>query len=375
MPLFLEFKPTKKISSDEIVDQLCKSILQLPSIVHQGADVSILRNNESNVAEVKLTIKGISVIDNESSNMLHSILCERIDDNELPFYVSLLSTTEHSAPGEGLFRHERLRPLRSKNSRLLSKITDLVIPDEFCCKLSGDIMDDPVYDIRSPGAYYDQDFLQYWLRKSEKKLMPHTNAPCNSSFLKQNFELQIRIIQFVDATLKMAEADSREQILRKFKLLDSSDKKTLEQSLRRASMSGNGDDIKLILSLGANVNAQDENPEKRNTALHWAIQENKIDNAVMLLRSGARIDIQNAKGETATTLILQRLSVQDPEIQPLVLNCKLLDLELPGVGVRRQNIQLPHPLNGAALFGQPAHAERATHNANSGSQNLQSRSG
>lgn len=256
MPIFLEFKPTKKISSNELADQLCLSVMRLPSIVHQGAEVSIMKDKDSFIEVIKLTIKGISVIDEESQNMLFSILCDRISDAELPFYVSSTSLSQRALPGEGVFLHERLKPLRSKNSRLLAKIVNLEIPDEFCCTLSGDIMDHPVYDSRSPEVCYDQDFLQYWLQKSEKKLMPHTNVPCNNSFLKQNFALKIRITQFVETAMKAAEAIAREQILSKFKLSGASDKKALEQALRRAAMSGNGDDIEVILSLGADVNAR-----------------------------------------------------------------------------------------------------------------------
>lgn len=358
MPIFLKFKPTKEIASSEQADQLCLSVLRLPSIIHQGAETSIKKNDKSLIEEVSLTIKGIAVIDEESLNMLFSIVSDRISDAELPFYVSETSLT-HQIPGEGIFRHDRLKPLRSKNSKLLAKVADLKIPDEFCCKLSGDIMDDPVYDLRSPGISYDQDFLQYWLQKSEKKLMPHTNVPCNKSFLKLNFELKIKIIQFVDATLNAAEAKAREEILHKFKLSGASDKKALEQALRRAAMSGNGDDIELVLSMGADVNAQDENPQKRNTAIHWAIQENKISNAVVLLTSGARIDIPNAKGETATTLILQRLSAQDPEIQPLALNCRLLGLKLAGANPVQQQSRPPvQAINGATLFRNPSREER-----------------
>lgn len=77
----------------------------------------------------------------------------------------------------------------------------------------------------------------------------------------------------------------------------------------------------------------------------------------MLLRAGARIDIPNAKGETATTLILQRLSTQDPEIQPLVLNCRLLGLALSGTNANsRQNRETPHSINGPTLFAQSSQA-------------------
>lgn len=354
MPLFLEFKPTKKISSDEASDELTTAILKISSLAHQGANASITRDNEGFIFDIKLVIKGISVVDNESGHMLYSIVNERIYDCGLPFFISKSTVTTHVLPGEAVFNHERFRPLRSKNSRLFAKFPDLEIPEEFCCKLSGDIMDDPVYDIRSPGVCYDQDFLQYWLRKSAQQLMPHTKMPCHDSFIKQNFDLKIRIVKFVKEAIASAEQTMRERLLQKFKLSATSDKKTLNQALRRASMAGEGDDINFLLSLGADVNAQDENPQKKNTALHWAIRENKISNAIQLVCSGARIDIPDATGTTACVLILRRLSDNDPEIQPLVLNCHLFGLVLPGVTSfrRQENTQTttPHGQNGMLLF-------------------------
>ena len=356
MPLLLEFKPTTKIQMpNPIVHEFLQSVDRTPYIPHQGIEANIKRDQGNFIEQINLRINGLSVIDEESENMLCSIIRERIKELNLPFRISGSSRHRAALPGEALFLHERFKPIRSKNSKLLAKIAGLEIPEEFCCLLSGDIMDEPVYDIRSPGVHYDQDFLEYCLRKSNKKLMPHTNVPCNASFIKTNFDLKIRIINFVKFSLQTAEIQNRGKILEKFKVGETSDKKSLNQALRRAAMTGYGEDMGILLSLGANVNAQDDNPQKRYTALHLAIRENKIQNAVYLVSSGARIDIPDALGITATQLIVERHVLRDPEIQPLIYNCEIFGLSLPGV-IRTPNqppiaMQMARAPNNAALFG------------------------
>lgn len=352
MPLFLEFKPKKQIASsgsEKIIDDLMKSILKIPSIVHTSATINVAEKNGF-IEFFKVTINGLSVIDNESAHMLHIIVSERLDDSELPFYVSGLTKSAAALPGEAAFLHERLKPLRSKNAKLLSKINVAEIPEDFCCKLSGEIMDEPVYDMRAPGVNYDQDFLQYWLRINEKKLMPHTNIPSEEFFIKVNFGLKARINDFIKNAVEAFEIDSRRKMLEKFKITETGDKKGINQALRRAAMLGASDEIELLLSIGADVNSQDENSQKRFTPLHLAIRENKINCSIRLLRLGARIDIPDAAGIMVSQLIIERLQARDPEIQPVVLNCDLLGLSMPGVSRVRQEAQIPHSQNQAGVF-------------------------
>jgi hypothetical protein len=78
-----------------------------------------------------------------------------------------------------------------------------------------------------------------------------------------------------------------------------------EQALRRAAMAGTTEDLFVLLSTGINIDAQDEKPIKRNTALHLALVNQQYDNAEYLMNRGARIDIPNADGVTAQDLIEQ----------------------------------------------------------------------
>lgn len=105
------------------------------------------------------------------------------------------------------------------------------------------------------------------------------------------------------------EIDELQNIIKKCKL-DSNkfkDAATKEQALRRLATSPEEeavDDLCFLLSIGqVNIDAQDTNPNSKNTALHLAISRHHLNNALFLIRQGARMDIKNAKGETAQDLI------------------------------------------------------------------------
>lgn len=224
-------------------------------------------------------------------------------------------------PNEVRFLHTRFRPIKSKNSKLLSDVPCVIIPDEYCCPLSGDIMENPVYDIRAPQLRYDEIFLQYWIGKSYPKLVPHTQTPYNKDFLKVDFDLKIKITNFVKKTLEEHAVKKLEATLLKFKLPVTQDKSVLNQALRRAAMCGTHEDLSVLFSFAADVNARDENPEKMHTALHWALLEKKFLNASTLIYSGAKICIKSAKGITPLDLILKVENQEEKE--NLLFICKM----------------------------------------------------
>lgn len=94
-----------------------------------------------------------------------------------------------------------------------------------------------------------------------------------------------------------------------------------------------------------------------------------INDALCFVTSGLRIDIPDASGITAAQLMIERASSHDPAIQPLILNCNLLGLNLPGL-VHAHNqppiqMQVPNSQNGAALFSGSAQAAQQSHSKTS----------
>jgi len=86
--------------------------------------------------------------------------------------------------------------------------------------------------------------------------------------------------------------------LEEYKLLNDS-QENLEKGLRIAAHNNRYDDIKIFIQYVKNLNAQDNNPEKRFTALHLAVFKNHKEIAQLLKNSDALVDIKDAKNKTA----------------------------------------------------------------------------
>lgn len=95
--------------------------------------------------------------------------------------------------------------------------------------------------------------------------------------------------------------------LEKFKLDPNKkhDKAIREQALRRAAMCGTTQDLLILLSSDVDINSQDTNLSKKNTALHLSLIHKKFDNAKFLMNRGAKLDILNANNLTVKDLIEQ----------------------------------------------------------------------
>lgn len=80
----------------------------------------------------------------------------------------------------------------------------------------------------------------------------------------------------------------------------------LGKTLRRAANSGLCADIQTIFEScnpEAVIDLQDENPNIKNTALHYAIDKQHIDVIELLLKHGAKIDIENVPKNTQLMLM------------------------------------------------------------------------
>lgn len=75
-----------------------------------------------------------------------------------------------------------------------------------------------------------------------------------------------------------------------------------QQAFRRMAGWGTPIDLHVLFQTGIDINAQDINPKKKNTALHIAYAEKNQDNIKFLLSKKCRTDITNAQGITADQL-------------------------------------------------------------------------
>ncbi len=72
-----------------------------------------------------------------------------------------------------------------------------------------------------------------------------------------------------------------------------------ERVLRRAAKAGNAADVKVLVSMVCDGDAQDNDLKSRRTALHWAVIKGHVEAAKVLINGGARSDISDASGQTA----------------------------------------------------------------------------
>ncbi len=316
MPVTLMLLPVRNATNSmNSATKVIKAITEIPSIALQGVEYTINRSLAGIVQKVTMILQGIAILEVESSHMFLSIIADRLLETNLPYYAYSISIPHNLIPGEAVFRHQKFRPLKTKNARNISEIKDVVIPEKFSCPLSGDIMNEPVYDIRSPHIVYDHDFLIYWLNKSPKpKLMPHTRLLFAPSYLKNNYLLKLEITKFMKSATEAHNQKILNQALDQFILKRLKNKQdSLNQALRRAAGYGDTNDIKILLKAGAKINAKDSNPQKQNTALHVALKLHKVDNAALLISHGAEVNIPNAQQVTAFEMI-HMLSGEYPSI-------------------------------------------------------------
>ncbi|PJD93302.1 MAG: hypothetical protein CK424_02630 [Legionella sp.] len=86
--------------------------------------------------------------------------------------------------------------------------------------------------------------------------------------------------------------------LEEYKLPNDS-QENLEKGLRIAAHNNRYGDIQKFIQYVKNINAQDNNPEKRFTALHLAVLKDHKEIAQLLKNGGALVDIKDAKHKTA----------------------------------------------------------------------------
>lgn len=93
------------------------------------------------------------------------------------------------------------------------------------------------------------------------------------------------------------------KLLAKYRL-ENGDASNLEKGLRRAAALKNTSDMRLFLTHVQNVNAQDQNPTSRKTALHWSAEKNDKEGYDLLVASGAKDDIPDALSRTPSQILV-----------------------------------------------------------------------
>lgn len=113
--------------------------------------------------------------------------------------------------------------------------------------------------------------------------------------------------------------------LAEYKLLNDS-QESLEKGLRIAAHNNRYSDLSLFIQYVKNINAQDNNPEKRLTALHLAVLKGHKEIAQLLKDSGALVDIRDAKNKT---VIDYAIELGNKEMETILTGEQCLELLSP----------------------------------------------
>lgn len=111
----------------------------------------------------------------------------------------------------------------------------------------------------------------------------------------------VRDVQFLEYQI---EKKKLEAVLAKYKG-DDGELPEPELALRRAAHENHLEDLQFLIQKVSDINAQDNNPNRRKTALHWAVIKGRKENVSALLAAGAKDDIPDAAGKTANNYAMQ----------------------------------------------------------------------
>jgi hypothetical protein len=330
----LTFKPTVELK-DSSISQLCNLIVSLPFVPKLETATTIYHDKNDQLQSLDIELKGICLTGKNATNLFKNLIKEAIRNAKLPFSLDNYRLSSEES-GDFIFRAERLQPELSRNARILASegVNDSDIPSEYLCGLTCTIMDVPVFQKRSPDAKYEEAQLMFWVNQQSPRVMPASRRPFQECALEIDYDLRARINTFVQEAVSKAREEALRKLTEKFCMGDElSGKALLQRAYRRAARTGTVSDLETLAKHDFNIDAQDDNPEMKNTALQWAIITNNVLNAVHIIKQGARLNIQNAQGRTAHDLIQQS--------DPLSKKVLLTTLEQYGITPPTQTFFIP----------------------------------
>ena len=119
---------------------------------------------------------------------------------------------------------------------------------------------------------------------------------CRANFKYAQTEL-IRLKQTQENELHASSPNKFFKIPSSEKLDTATSQANLGKKLRNAAAKKDIENLKMYIKKVKNINAQDNKMHKK-TALHWAVIQGFKEGVVLLLKSGAKIDIKDASGNT-----------------------------------------------------------------------------
>lgn len=253
---------------------------------------------------ITLEYPGITAEDGEVVKFIIRKVEEIIKEVNLSDICSVSSASKQDCNGDKIIRLNHLKPRETKNSMLLKNILPMEdVPEEYLCQLSQEIIDEPVYTTKRPDIFYNKNHLTHWLYSRSNPLDPYTNQAINAiNDVIFDADKKKEIDAFVSTKLK-------EGLLLKQKKFQTAVKKhtgeekitqaNIDKAFRTAAARNEVNDLAILFHKVTSINAQDDNPIRKRTALHWAIEKGSVDCVKWLLDNKAEINIPDANNKTA----------------------------------------------------------------------------
>lgn len=314
--LFSQFSDLKDIS-----DAILKRLFEIKFLIgwHKGFTVEV------SVDSFVIKYKGITQRNAEISGYLARCVMHELQELQLSDICYVSSTGAKDYPQDTILDLNSFHPGQTKNSILLNSILPFdKVPEEYLCSLSKEIMDEPVHTVVKPDILYNKKHLTFWLYSKPVPEDPFTRIRINPiQDVIANPTQQQEINAFVHDNLKaglLAKKRKITDIIKKHTGQDIVNQLLIDKTFRTAAAKNDVHDLQVLHCRVSSINAQDDNPQRKRTALHWAIDKKALECVKWLLEKKADLDIPNAQGLTARHLIT---SSNDPEIKNL-LNVELI---------------------------------------------------
>ena len=309
MPTIIEFEKIEDTANKTITDirtviphlasrlKTDTTTIKLSSVVTVGTS--------QHVYQFSLKFRDDVIIVNNSSCHAFSCAAIRMELHSRGFFFTLKSmTTRPPEPADHPpISRQQIRPAQSANSRALEHIAELDIPEKYCCKISSDIMDDPVRDVRfleQEDQVYDRANINHAICSNKDDRLPHTQMSYTPGCLKTDHKLKLDINAFVEKEIEQYNQRRLKQLYKKYKV-DAADV-SLESNnllLRRISANNGYEDANWLLAQGdlVNINAKDQK-KTGYTPLHLALHRDHMYLALLLISYRASITEMDKDGCT-----------------------------------------------------------------------------
>lgn len=292
MPTQLILKPFKilHVEHDQELIKLIRNVIYITPHwdLKHSSSLSVTANTENIILLIKIDLPDLGVTQ-EAIRLFTDFIKTRLQQFEIPCRLEQTACTR-PPDTKVFFTRRSLRPPPSDNSLTLKKLNDTItVPKEFCCALSGNIMDCPVYDIRSVSVKYEKKDLLYLKNCFNPYILPTKNI-FFEDLIRVDYALLAKINDFMQSRIDVYKKNQLSSSFHKFGI-PVSDKSYLQdkknRAFRSAAMYGTPPDLLFLLSMGAELNGKD--PHQGKTALLFAATVKNMINILCLLDLKANV--------------------------------------------------------------------------------------